>query len=115
DTTASFSITPAAASQLVITSQPASQTAGVTLGSIVAKIEDQYGNVVTTDISDVTITTTQGSGTLSGTTTVTAVAGVATFSDLSVVVSGSYQFNVDNGVVSGNSTSSTVVSPDAAH
>jgi len=51
----SFTIAPAVASQLVITQQPANDIAGNTLASIIAKLEDQYGNVVTSDASTVTI------------------------------------------------------------
>src|SRR5439155_977738 len=44
----SFSVSPAAASQLGYTSQPGSATAGSAFGTQpVVKVEDQFGNVVT--------------------------------------------------------------------
>ena len=115
DTTASFAITPAAASKLTITSQPANTVAGVTMSSIVVQVRDQYDNVVTTDASNVTIAIASGSGTLVGTTTVAASSGVATFSTLSLTSSGNYTLSVtDGGLTSATSTSFTI-SPDAAH
>src|SRR5262249_25140190 len=47
---------------------------------------DAFNNVVTTNTSNVTVAigSNPGGGTLSGTTTVAAVAGVATFSNLSI-------------------------------
>ena len=79
-TTGSFTINPDAPSQLVITSSPLSTIAGHTLGTISVNVEDQFGNVVTTDSSAVTIGVDTGSGTLTGSTMVHAESGVATFS-----------------------------------
>ena len=62
------------------TTLPATVTLGATFTTVV-KAVDSGGSVDTGFTEDVTISAT-GSGTLSGTTTVTAVAGVATFSDL---------------------------------
>jgi hypothetical protein len=53
-------------------------------------IEDQYGNVETMDTSDVMLSVASGPGTLGGTTTVAAVNGVATFSNLLITQAGSY-------------------------
>ncbi len=114
DTTSSFTITPAAASQVVITTQPTTTVAGQTISSIVAKVEDQYGNVVTGDASNVTIAVGTGSGTLSGTTTVAAVAGVATFSNLSIAKTGSYTLSITDGSLTSATTSSFTVTPATA-
>src|SRR5205823_7371225 len=54
-TSNTFTVTPAAASHLVITQQTSSTTAGQTLTSLQVAVEDQYDNVVTTDTSSVTI------------------------------------------------------------
>src|SRR5262249_32318004 len=62
------------------------------------------GNVVTTDTSSVTVAigTNPGGGTLSGTTTVAAVAGVATFSNLSINKSGvGYTLTAADGSLTG--------------
>ena len=54
-------------------------------------VVDQFGNVVTSDDSDI-VTLTSGAnpsgGTLSGTLTVTVSGGIATFSDLSIDLAG---------------------------
>ena len=82
-----FDINPGPASKLVVTSQPANTTAGAAITPPVQiTATDALGNVVPsfTDSVTMTIGTNPGSGTLSGTTTVAAVAGVATFSTLSI-------------------------------
>ena len=72
---------------LAFTTQPGGGTGGTawTTQPVVA-VQDQFGNTVTTDASTVTlgIANNAGGGTLSGTLTKTAVAGVATFSGLSI-------------------------------
>ncbi|MBM3907484.1 MAG: hypothetical protein FJ363_05290 [Gemmatimonadetes bacterium] len=72
--------------KLVIGTQPANGTAGVALAAVTVAAQDADGNVVTPFTGDVSVAlgTNPGSATLSGTTTVKAVAGVATFSDLKV-------------------------------
>ena len=79
-------VSPAAASQLVISTQPSpTATAGMAFSTQpVVYIEDQYGNLVTGDnTTQVTATSLpMGSGPLQGTTTVTASGGIATFTNL---------------------------------
>ena len=78
-------ISPAAASQLAIATQPSpTATAGVAFATQpVVYIEDQYGNLETSDnTTQVTAALHSGSGPLLGTTTVTASGGIATFTDL---------------------------------
>ena len=82
-----FFIVPAAASQLIFASQPSNTpTNSAITPSVVLDIEDQYGNLVTTDDSSVTLAIKPGTGpagaALEGTTTVIAQSGVAVFSDL---------------------------------
>ncbi|MCC7405707.1 MAG: hypothetical protein IT288_15010, partial [Bdellovibrionales bacterium] len=77
----SFNVTPAAASALAWTTQPASGAAGVNLTPVVA-IRDAYGNTITSDNSSVitlTIQTNPGSSTLAGDVDLTVVSGVATW------------------------------------
>jgi len=72
-----------AASKLVITTQPVGGLSGALLATEpVVKVEDSAGNVVPSSAS-ITATSSAGS-TLAGTTTVSAVGGVATFSDLTL-------------------------------
>jgi hypothetical protein len=80
-TTNAFTITNAAASKLAFTTQPsASSTVSVAFTTQpVVTVQDAFGNTVTGDTSTVTLALTTGTGTLSGTLTKAAVAGVADF------------------------------------
>ena len=72
-----------------------SAAAGASIGPVTVAILDFNGLVVATDNRPVTISLTQPNGaTLSGTTTVNAVNGVATFSGLSVNQVGTYTLTV---------------------
>lgn len=82
-----FDITPAAASQLSFAVQPTTSWAGEAISPAVrVAAHDALGNVATSFTGDVTVAigTNPGSGSLSGTTTVAAVAGVATFNTLAI-------------------------------
>src|SRR5205823_8581546 len=71
--------------KLTIQTQPsATATAGVAFAQQpVIRIADQFGNVITSDNATVvTAARNAGSGTLQGTTTATAVNGIATFTNL---------------------------------
>src|SRR5439155_825216 len=109
-TSAPFDITAALASALVFTAQPGSTTAGVTINPPVqVTVRDASGHTATSFAGDVTLTITAGTGTsgatLSGTTTVAAVAGVATFTG-SVTVA--IEHNPGGGTLSGTTTVSAV-------
>ena len=79
--------TAGAASQLVISMQPVGGTSGsaLTVQPVIA-IQDAQGNtVITDDSTPVTVAIQSGTGgTLGGTKTVTAVDGVASFTDLTL-------------------------------
>ena len=78
-------VSPAAATQLVIHTQPAATaTAFVPFNpQPVIYVEDQFGNLETGDNStQVTASLNSGTGPLLGTTTVTVAGGVATFTNL---------------------------------
>ena len=86
DSTA-FNITVGAASQLAFTAQPTNTAGGAAITpAVTVTVQDAGGNTVTSSTASVIIAigTNPGPGTLSGTTSVSAVAGVATFSDLSI-------------------------------
>ena len=75
-------------------------------------VEDAYGNLVTTSTASVGITSTAAG--VTGTTTVNAVAGVATFSGLTFNAVGSYTLTAASaGVASATTTGSITVSPAA--
>ena len=82
--TQAFTLTVAAAeSAAAITTQPIGAASGSTLATQpVIRIVDASGNTVTSPNVNVVASIASGSGTLSGTTTVASVAGVATFTNL---------------------------------
>ena len=82
-----FNISVGAAAKVGFTVQPSNAAAGAAITPAVSvAVQDAQGNTVTTASSGITLAigTNPASGTLSGTTTVTAVGGVATFSTLSL-------------------------------
>ena len=73
--------------RLAFETQPSNTQSGATIDPpVTVRIEDANGNLVATDTRNVTIAigTNPANGTLSGTKTVAAVGGVATFSTLSI-------------------------------
>jgi len=75
-----FTLTIGPAAKLVFTREPANGTAGATMGEVIVKIEDKFGNIETTDTSNVILGLSTGK--LVSGTPVAAVAGVATFTGL---------------------------------
>ncbi|MBU8898627.1 S8 family serine peptidase [Corallococcus sp. M34] len=85
-TSTAFNVTAGSTAKLAIRTQPSNGTAGAVLSpAFQVAIVDAFGNA-THGTEQVTVTLT--GGTLSGTTTVAAVDGVATFSDLSIAKAG---------------------------
>src|SRR5881396_438867 len=86
-TSSAFTISAGAAAKLVFTVQPSDAVAGGAITPAVrVAVDDAQGNSVTTATSSITLAigVNPASGTLSGTTTVAAVNGVATFANLSI-------------------------------
>src|SRR5205807_381290 len=86
-TSAAFNITAGSATQLVFSVQPSTTTAGAAITPAVeVTAQDASGNTATGFTGDITVAigTNPSSGTLAGTLTHAAVAGVATFSGLSI-------------------------------
>ena len=106
-----------AGTQLVFTVQPSNATAGATIAPAVqVTTQDPQGNTVTSFTGNVTValyTNTHG-GTLSGRTTVPAVAGVATFNDLSIDKVGSGYTLQATGASLGTVSTAFTISPAAA-
>jgi uncharacterized delta-60 repeat protein len=126
----------AATTHLVFTAPPTAKAAGSVIPAIKVSLEDAFGNVVVTDNSDVTLAigtnsgtsvtidanhsyaTAIGIGTLSGTLTVRAVNGVATFSDLTIDTPGDaadvagYTLWASDGNAAAVSSSFDVTSPN---
>ena len=89
-TSAAFDVLVGAATKLVFTTQPTTTVAGTAIAAVAVTAQDAVGNPVPGFTGNVTVSigTNPGTGTLSGTTTVAAVAGVASFSTLSIDKSG---------------------------
>ncbi|NDD63680.1 MAG: hypothetical protein EBZ36_06855 [Acidobacteria bacterium] len=81
-----LTLTTGSGSQMILTTQPVGGASGAVLAvSPVVAIRDSFGNTVTSATTAVTASLVPGTtGNLTGTTTVNAVNGVATFSNLSL-------------------------------
>ena len=104
-------VNPDAATQLVFTTQPADSVSGIALTTQpVVEAQDQYDNKDTSYVADV-VAATDDLGTLTGTTTKAAVAGVAEFTDLIYTATAdteTFQIDVTSGALT-PATSSDVV------
>src|SRR5206468_9161790 len=115
-TSSGIAVSAAGASKLTIQRQPsATATAGVVFTQQpILRIEDQFGNLLSTDNSTVvTAARSAGSGLLQGTTSLTAANGLVTFVNLShnVATNITIQFTSDNLA---SATSSTIAVSAAA-
>jgi hypothetical protein len=92
-TSTSFTISFASIHQLAFEAQPTTTVAGSTISpSVTVQVQDQYGNLVTSDSSSV-ITMAIFSGptsTLGGTLTQTSSSGIVTFNNLVIDAVGNY-------------------------
>jgi len=117
---AAFDVTAAQADRLVFTVQPSPAIAGATISpDIQVTARDALGNTVTTFTGNVTLTITAGTGTagaiLSGTKTVAATLGVATFSTLNIDKSGTaYQLSATGTGMAGATSASFNITPGVA-
>jgi len=115
-TSAAFSVVAGAASQLVFAVQPGGTMGGaVVTPPVRVAAQDAFGNPVNGFSGPVTVALggNPAPGTLSGTTTVNAVGGVATFSDLSIAqLNAGYTLNASApGVTGATSAPFTVAKP----
>src|SRR5205807_1856409 len=117
-TSTPFNITAGAATQLSFSVQPSNTVAGaaIKLGRAACRERGQ-GYTATGFTGNVTVAlgANPGSGTLSGTTTVTAVAGVATFPGLSINKVGTgYTLTANSGSLSGTTSTPFNITAGAA-
>ena len=84
--------TTTSVSNLVFQQSPTSGTAGTALGTVTVAVENQNGQIVTTDNSTITLSIASGPGGFATGSTVSAKAvnGVATFTNLLLNSAGSY-------------------------
>jgi len=117
-TSATFTITPAAAAKVIFTGQPNDGTAGVALAPAVAvAIQDAFGNSVPSATNAVTvgIGTNPNDGTLAGTKTVNASNGAASFPDLSINKAASgYTLVASSGALITDTSATFTITPGAA-
>lgn len=97
-TSGNLTISAGAPSQLLFTVQPTSITAGSAFASsVILRIEDQFGNTVTSDDSSVSLSVASGpSNTIIGTTTLDAASGVARFGGLTFHTAGTYTLEAED-------------------
>ena len=110
DTSTGIAVGAAAASQLVVQTQPSAvATAGAPFAQQPAiLIADQFGNLcVTNNSTVVTAARNAGSGTLQGGLNVTASSGVATFVNLSHNVATTISVDFNSGILT-NTTSGSI-------
>ena len=109
-----IAVSPAAVSQLTILTQPSlTATAGVTFAQQpVVRVEDSFGNLRSADNSTVvTAQINQGSDDLLGTTNITAVGGVAAFTNLSYLTAETITIVFSSGSLDPDTSASVVVNP----
>jgi len=92
-TSSAIAVSPGAAAKLAFTVQPSEAVAGAAISPAVQlTVQDALGNTVTSATTSIVLAITSGTGTsgaaLGGTLTRAAVAGVASFADLTVDLAG---------------------------
>ena len=116
--TNTITVNPAAASALLIHTQPSTTaTAGQAFAiQPVIYLEDSSGNIETTDNSTmVTVSLASGSGTLQGTKSVTVVNGVATFAGLSDLKAETISLKFSTVSLTAGPSNNITVSPAAPY
>jgi hypothetical protein len=91
-----ITVTPAAAAKLSFGTPPVTTATGVTLPAVTVQVQDQFGNLITTDNTDkVNLGVAIGPGGFKSgsTTSAIVVGGVATFTNLTLVTPGTYQLS----------------------
>jgi hypothetical protein len=114
----SFAVRPGTAARLSFGLQPGNTTAGSIISlAVTVLVEDSLGNVVTTDTSTVIVAfaSNPASGVLSGTSTLAAVGGTATFGTLSINKSGAgYTLTATDGSLTPATSSAFSIIPAVA-
>src|SRR5205814_2111350 len=120
-TSNSFTVNPGTPTHLVYLQQPTTAQAGVSMAPpVTVQVKDANNNIVTTGTGStasvgIAILANPGSGTLSGTTPVNAVAGVATFSGLSITKTGTgYTLQATSTGLTSATSSAFNITPAAA-
>lgn len=109
-TSANFNVL-AAASQLAFAGVPSSGTPGINLSSFTVEARRPDNSLDNTYTGNITVAKASGPGIVSGTTTVAAVAGVATFSDIQFDLVGSYTLTASAVGLTSSTSGSINISP----
>lgn len=117
NTSSNFNVTAGAATKLVFVQQPDSSTAGSALAqAVTVQVLDASGNIVTSDSSSITLALANNPGAsgLNGTTTVSAINGVASFANVSLnKAAAGYSLIATDGNLSAASSTTFDISPAA--
>ena len=117
-TSKAFNITLGPATKLAFIQNPSNTVAGVAISpAVTVQVQDAGGNPITSSSVAVTLAigTNPGTGTLSGTTTRNASAGIATFNNLSINQAGTgYTLSASSiGLTNGTSSSFNITAGNA--
>ena len=118
-TSNAFDVTGGVPAQLAFVQEPTTTSSGAAITpSVTVQVRDANGNLVPTATAAVTVAigTNPSGGTLSGTKTLNAVAGVATFPGLSIDNAGSgYTLAASAAGLSGATSAAFTITPGAAN
>ena len=104
-----FNITPAPANNLAFSVQPVNTVAGATLAAVKVQVRDQYNNLIPSVPVSLTAATQ-----LNGVAAVNSDAsGVASFNDLYITTTGSYQLSARANAVGPTNSNSFDITPAA--
>jgi len=109
----SVTVTPGAVRQLAVRTQPTGAILGAPLATQpVLEMQDAAGNLVTSSTASATAAIASGGGTLGGATTLAAVGGVVTFTDLRITgIAGQRTLSFTAGTLSAISAAFTITPP----
>ena len=117
-TSSVFDVTPGPATKVVYTQQPTAVVAGASISpAVTVTVQDAGSNTVTSSSASITVAigTNPGGGTLSGTASLNAVNGVATFTNLSINKTGTgYRLAASSTGLTGATSSTFNVTAGAA-
>jgi hypothetical protein len=112
-TTGAIAVSPAAATQLAVTTEPpASIVAGAGF-TLAVTVQDPFGNAVPSYSGAVSLAASGGSGTLGGAIPATPAAGVATFTGLTLDTAGTFTLTASSGTLQAAASIPLVVSAAA--
>ncbi len=110
-------VDPAAAIVLAFSAQPTATTAGsIVTPNVAVAIRNSSNATVTSANNAITLSIASGpaGATLGGTTTVTAVNGIAAFTNLSITTSGAYTLKATASGLNNGTSASFAISPSVA-